>query len=308
MIPQPTATMRASLGLISLLWLQLFVALVPTWQNGEYYAYGWFVPLLAACLAWRRWNLLSPPPNKPPSGSRAGLMAVTLLLAAAALVIPLRLIGMADPGWRPPLLLHVLIVCTLTHWFLLREFGRKTSLGMLPVTIFALSCVPYPWQVEKKLVLTLTESVMHITRECFLLAGQPVELQGTRLTMAGEVVDVTGGCSGIRSLQSLVMVALFFGEFFFLSLPRRSALILAAAISAVALNTLRAWWLASIHFNRGPEAAAAAHDPIGHLTFALSAALLWLVSYFLLQAHPNHLRVLRRVQHNATTPSTQSDL
>ena len=300
--------MRAIPGLISILWLQLFAALVPTWRNGEYYAYGWFVPLLAVCLAWRRWNLLTPARNNPPSSPHAGPIAAILILVAAALVIPLRLVGLADPGWRPPLLLHVLIVCAFTHWFLFREFGRKTSLGMLPVTIFTLSCVPYPWQFEQKLVSTLTDRVMHITRECFLLAGQPVELQGTRLTMAGEVVDVTGGCSGIRSLQSLAMVALFFGEFFLLSIPRRIVLILAAALSAVAFNTLRAWWLASVHFGRGPEAAAAAHDPIGHFTFALSAALLWLAAYLLLQSHPKHLRVLRRVQQSATIPSARSDI
>lgn len=297
--------MRAILSLILLLWLQLFAALVPTWRDGDYYAYGWFVPLLAAGLAWRRWKLLAPAPAHADPPPRAGFLALTWILLAAALVIPLRLVAAADPGWRPPLLLHVLIVCALTHWFLLRAYGRKISLGMLPVTIFALSCVPYPWQIEQKLVQVLTDRVMHITRECFLLAGRPVELQGTRLTMAGEVVDVTGGCSGIRSLQSLVMVALFFGECFLLPVPRRLALLLTAALSAVAFNTVRAWWLASIHFDDGPDAAAAAHDPIGHFTFALSAALLWLMAYFLLQNHLTPRRVLRRVQGSAGVPSAE---
>jgi exosortase len=278
-----------------LLWVQLFVALIPTWRSGEYYSYGWFVPLLAAGLAWRRWKLLAPATD--PAATSPGMpglpMALFLLLAFAA-IIPLRLIGTADPGWRPPLLLHVVLVFGITHLWLWQRCGRGISLGLLPATIFALSAVPYPWQIEQHLIRSLTGLVLSITREAFLLVGQPVELLGERLALGTDVVEVTDGCSGIRSFQSLVMVALFFGELFFLPLGRRIALIALAGLSAVAFNTLRAWWLAHVHFAGGPEAAAAAHDRIGHTTFILSAATLWLSAYGLLHLGSRGPKVLRR--------------
>ena len=43
--------MNLVLTAISLIWLQLFWTLVPTWRFGEYYGYGWFVPVIAAALA-----------------------------------------------------------------------------------------------------------------------------------------------------------------------------------------------------------------------------------------------------------------
>lgn len=327
--------MNLILTAVVLLWIQLFVALVPTWRDGEYYSYGWFVPFIVAGLAWRRWNLLpsqSAMPGTPveswqgrvsdasaplKSGWRTRLrpddaqphssihktfnhsrilspIGAILLVLAVLLIAPLRLIGLADPGWRPPLLLHVSLVVGLSHFLLWRAFGRRVSLFFLPVTIVALTAVPWPWQFEQHLIRSLTGLVLAITREWFLLGGNPVELLGERLAMGGEVVEVTDGCSGIRSLQSLVMVSLFFGELFLLSTPRRIGLLLLAGVSGIGFNTLRACWLASVHFAGGREAAAAAHDRIGHTTFLLSAATLWLVAYLLLHTTHRPQSILRR--------------
>lgn len=291
-IPSPGA--GAAGFLIALLWVQLFLALVPTWRHGEYYGYGWFVPFLAAGLAWRRWRSAGPLAT-PRSGPSRGLRLLSLLLVVAALlIVPLRAIGIADPGWRPPLLLHAAVVCAVTHALLWHTHGARRSLAMLPVTVFALSAVPYPWRVEQDLIRSLTGKVIAVTRECFLLTGVPVETQGERLVLGGEMVEVTDGCSGIRSLQSLVMVALFFGELFLLSVSRRMGLVFLAGLSAVVTNTLRAWWLARIHFQQGPEAAAAAHDGVGHVAFALGAALLWLSAWVLIHRGVGKRRLVVR--------------
>lgn len=280
--------------LIALLWIQLFLALVPTWRHAEYYGYGWFVPFLAAGLAWRRWRSAGPPTAPSSSTTRRLPLVSVLLLAAAVLIVPLRAIGIADPGWRPPLLLHAAFVCVVTHGLLWHTHGTRRSLAMLPVTVFALSAVPYPWRVEQDLIRSLTGKVIAVTRECFLLTGVPVETQGERLVLGGEMVEVTDGCSGIRSLQSLVMVALFFGELFLLSAWRRMGLVILAGLGAVLTNTLRAWWLARTHFQQGPEAAAAAHDGVGHVAFALGAALLWLSAWVLIHRGVGKRRLVVR--------------
>lgn len=286
--------MRTILGFILLLWAQVFVALIPTWRDGEYYAYGWFVPPLALLLAWRRWEFLRE--FRTHGDSQGSLEVSTVLLAIFALLAlaPLRLIETADPGWRPPLLTHAAIVVVLSHGFLWKTHGRRISLRMLPVTIFALSAVPYPWQLERALIRELTGNVMSITRECFLLAGKPVELVGEQLAIGNDVVEVTDGCSGIRSLQSLVMVSLLFGEWFLLGFWQRLLLIMVATFGALATNTVRAFWLADLHFTRGPEAAAAAHDQVGHLAFIVSAGLLWISAFLLLRRNrPDQIEIRR---------------
>lgn len=298
--------MRLLLVDLILLWLQLFWALVPTWRFGEYYSYGWFVPCLAAGLAWRRWQLLMPaagrgrlaqtagePPPRPPRV--AGWVAASALLAVLVM-IPLQCLAFADPGWRPSLLLLALLTVSLTHLLVWQACGRRVSLGLLPVTVFALSAVPYPGQLEQQLIRSLTDAVVSLSREVFLLIGQPVELLGERLSMGADAVDVTDGCSGIRSFQSLIMGALFFGELLLLSLPKRLALLAVAGACAIGVNAGRAYSLAAIHFSRGKEAAAAAHDLVGHSAYWLSIVVVFLAARWLVQTDTPGRQLMRHSQ------------
>lgn len=295
---QPERRSRAphalALAAIGLLCVQLCATLAPTWLNGEYYAYGWFVPLLAAGLGWRRWRMLGA--AGPATQSLGGSLAALGLLAVA-LIMLLRWVAAVDPGWRPPVVLQALFTCVLCHGLVARLHGWRISLGMLPITIFALSAVPYPWQVEQQLIRSLTGVVANLTRELFLLTGKPVELAGERLFLGGDSVGVSDGCSGIRSLQSLVMVALFFGELLLLSWPRRILLLAIGGGCAVALNVARAFTLAAIHFSRGSDAMQVAHDPVGHAAFAISALVLFLAAWWFAQAGgPQARKVVRRTR------------
>ncbi len=275
-----------------LLWLDLFWALVPTWRFGEYYAYGWFVPLLALPLACRRWRTLGTSAALPPDPPRPSLWVLILCAMALVCIAPLRLVEDADLIWRPPLLLHAIIVLGVSQLLLWNMLGRRVALGLLPVMVFALSSVPYPWKSEQDLIHWLTGFVVGLTHELFLLCGRPVELMGERLAMGSDMVDVTDGCSGIRSLQSLVMVALFFGEMLLLSFPRRLVLIAVAGICAVAVNTARAYCLAEIHFSRGSVVAGNFHDLVGNTAFLVSAALLFLATRLMLRAGSARRRVV----------------
>jgi exosortase len=264
------------------LWLHFFWSLVPSWLHGEYYGYGFLVPLLALAFAWRRAQVIAGTgPVAAVPAERGGPLLLALAGFAALLLIPLRIIETGDPGWRPPLLLHGLLVTAISHIVLGRVYSWKTSAYFLPVTIFAWSAVPYLGQIEQALVRQLTGIVIGLTREIFLLGGQPVEQRGETLALGTQIVEVTEGCSGIRSLQSLVMAALFFGELLWLRWTGRVALVAAALAAAVVCNTARAWYLADVQFSRGHEAAQTAHDPAGHFAFAASALILYIVARLL---------------------------
>ena len=269
---------------LAALWLHFFWCLVPSWRFGLYYEYGFLVPLLAFGFAWRRAGLLGEPTKS--LAWQPGKLADRLLIAAAGIallaLIPLRVIETGDVIWRPPLILHGLLVTASVHLALARWRGWKDSVYFLPVTVFAWSAVPYFWQFEFSMVRHLTGIVVGLTREVFLLGGQPVEQIGERLSLGSRAVDVTDGCSGIRSIQSLVMAALFFGELLWLRWPARLALIGTALAAAVTCNTARAWYLASVQFGRGEDAAHAAHDPAGHLAFGVAALVLYFAARLLM--------------------------
>ena len=266
------------------LWLHYCWCLVPSWQFGEYYNYGFLVPLLAAGFVWRRAEQIRS--TTADAGWHPGKSADVALSALALLgllaLIPLRVIETGDPAWRPPLVLHGLLATVATHLALARWRGWKVAAHFLPVTLFFWSAVPYLYQVEQTLVHRLSDTVVSLTREVFLLGGHPVERLGSRLYLGARAVDVTDGCSGIRSIQSLLMAALFFGELLWLRWTARVTLVAAGLAAAILCNTGRAWYLASVQFAQGEEAARAAHDTAGHWAFAAAALALYLAARLLM--------------------------
>jgi len=281
--------------ILAILWLHYFWCLVPSWRFGEYYNYGFLVPVIAFGFAWRRAGLVREQmaAQARPVDRAGNVWLLGLALLGLLFLIPLRMVEIGDPTWRPPLILHGILLTMASHWIVSRNWSWKVSAFFLPVTVFAWSAVPYFWQLEQLMVRQLTGWVIGLTQEIFLLAGHPVERMGERLTMGGNVCEVTDGCSGIRSIQSLVMAALFFGELLWLKWPGRVALVVTGLTAAVLCNAGRAWYLASVHFSKGIEAAHAAHDTAGHVAFAVAALILFVIARLLVPQPKSRVVVSR---------------
>lgn len=284
------------LAAIVVLWLQLFYSAVPFWRFGEYYEYGWYVPPLAGFFFFRRWRTRDAGESRTFSGS--------WVVAAALLVFPLllgiRALAGFDASWRPPLLLQTLLVVVVTHGLLFLRGGRRLSLGMAPVTVFALSAIPYPYNFEQRLIARLTDGVVHASAGLFNFLGRPVEMLGTNLTSLGVEVEVNEGCSGIRSLQSLLMAGLFFGELFLLNLRQRLALLAFTAVVVVGVNMGRVMTLARIRFDEGEQPFEAAHDSVGQVAFLVSAVLLFMAARGLLSTQNGRRKLVRSQPKNVS--------
>jgi exosortase len=279
-VSQNSATREFQImGFLALLvlWGQLYFASIPLWRYGEYYGYGWFVPPLAMLLFFRRWRRLGVSVEDAGGWWRYAAVAAVLL----PVLVVIRAVAAFDPAWRPALLAQAVLVVVATHLMLYWWGGKKLSLGLLPVTIYALSAIPYPFQIEQWLIRTLTGGVSQISGGLFNMMGRPVEVRGETLESLGTVVEVAEGCSGIRSFQNLVMAALFFGEFFLLGLGSRVVLLAVAAVAAVVVNIGRAMTLARIRFDEGEVAFDAAHDNVGFLAFGICALILLLAAKWL---------------------------
>ena len=281
---------------IGLMWLQLFYSVTPVWIYGQYYTYAWVVPPIASFFFYRRWKR-RPRIEQQTSGEIATIAAAIILFPALLLI---RALEGFDPSWRLPILSHAGIIALVSHWLVWRRCGRSTSLGMIPVTIFALSAIPYPSRLEHSLIQVLTEWVVQAAGILFELMGRTVIVSGGMLEHRGIKVEVTDGCSGIQSLQSLVMVALCFGEFFRLRTPQRFLLVALAGAVALLVNVGRAIFLARIRFDQSESAFNAAHDGVGHVAFAIGGLCLLIITRILIGRDGKKRKTLRRTQVKST--------
>ncbi|MFM7179930.1 MAG: exosortase/archaeosortase family protein [Verrucomicrobiales bacterium] len=250
-------------------WLPAMLGAAYSWRNGEYYDYGWFVPPAALWLLVRRWNGVPAPLGV---AERSWLPGFFLLLPW---LLVLRVVSHVDPNWRLPVGLLGLTAALMGHWIFARVRGWNSSTTFWKITLLMLSTIPWPSAVESRLVHGLTDQVVSAAAELFRLVGQPVEVVGERMTLNDMVVEVTDGCSGVRSFQSFLMATWFFAELQRLNLTNTLKLLLWGLVAAFAVNLARACALAQIRFIRGEAAAESAHDLVGLLAFLGSAVFFY---------------------------------
>ena len=254
----------------ALVWGSLLAQLRVEWSINPQYSYGWGVPFLAIYLFWKRW--LGRPDPRP---SREGYLLLAAALPAAFLIFPLRLVQEANPDWR------------LISWGMATVTVALTSVGLwlaggwpwlrhffLPVA-FILIAVPWPTQMEQGLIQSLMRNISATTAEVMNWMGLAARPRGNLIELANGVVGVNEACSGIRSFQATLMISVFAGELFRLSVARRVLLVLTGLLWSVLLNFVRTSVLTLICALRGPETQIRWHDPMGYLLLGLALGGVW---------------------------------
>lgn len=260
------------------LWAQLYLACIGAWRDGEYYAYGWYVPPLAGLFCWRIRGLFT---AREPRPLPRGLLVLGAIALTAALTF-LRVIERVDSRWTLPIWIQTAGVAAISLGVAHRLGGRRAAWRCLPILVFAGSAIPLPSVVERLLVGGLTRSVVVSTTSLLGGLGYVASSMGDQIVSAqGEMVHVTEGCSGIRSAQSFLMASLFFGEWMRLRPAPRVLLLLAGWATAWCVNVARATTLAIVSFEHGGEVSGDLHDPIGLLAFVIGSAILYFVAGWL---------------------------
>ncbi len=262
------------IGLLLAMWTQLFYSASYGWLYGQYYDYGWYVPPLAVWFFYQKWRgwATVPRPSLPRWVLIGGLLVLGLALAS------MRTLLRADPAWTTPLWGQAGIVCAATLLIVWRMAGKAAVFGLIPVLLFALTAVRLQGTVERFLVNGLTLGVLDASGFIFRLFGRPVMVVGNQLELMGELVEVTEGCSGVRSIQSFLMVALFLGEWMGLKILPRLAMIGIGLITAWGTNVMRATFLAWIRFDQGQSAFDRYHDTAGMVAYLIGAGVMIWVS------------------------------
>ena len=209
----------------ALLYRQVIPKLVMDWYNDDNYSHGFLIVPLALYFVWERREKLRSIPLAP---SGLGLLVVlgsVLVLIAGILGSELFLTRISILGTL------VGVVLFLCGWGYLRAlaFPLAFLVLMIPIPAIIFNQIAFPLQL---LASQFGESAMG-------LASVPVLREGNVLILANTTLEVAEACSGIRSLVSLLTLAIVLGYF---SDPRgwvRSLIAISSVPVAIITNGFR---------------------------------------------------------------------
>jgi len=243
----------------AILWMYggILSSLVRQWASDDNYSHGFFVVPLALYFAWERRADLKAAPLKP---SIAGVVLVAISLA----ILIAGLLG-AELFLTRISLLGVLAGAVLYVW------GRRhLRILAFPLAFLALM-IPLPAIIFNQIAFPLQLLASRAGELVIGLAGIPVVREGNVLQLPSRTLEVAEACSGIRSLVSLIMLAVVLGHFTERRIGRRLLLALAAVPIAILANAARVAGTGLMSELVSPEAAEGfLHTFSGWLLFVVA--------------------------------------
>lgn len=246
------------------------------WASLVEYRFGWMVAALALYLAWERWPT-RPPPSPAASAwpSLAAVLAVLPLVAVAELYKT----GVARVPWTSLAvsLGGAVVVVAYARLIWGMPFVRHF---FFPIAFLFLA-VPLPQLIWDPIVQGLRGVLTSLNVEILGLLGVPAVRQGNLIRLPSGVVAVDEACSGIRSLQSSLMAALFIGDLLFRRAGWKVVFLAAGVALALIGNLGRALFLSLMAYRSGPAALDAVHDGAGWSVLLFTASGVGFLAWWL---------------------------
>ena len=257
-------TVALSTLFLAAVWFGLCRVLSGEWSVNEQYNFGWFVPFFALYLFWLRWQDRPLPQIANRKSQIAISTTVVIAMAALLLLLPLRLFEIANPEWRLLAWIHAFVVVTLTLLFFWWAGGKAWLRHFAFPVSFILIAVPWPTALETPVIQGLMRTVARVAAETAMLLGTPAQVEGNLIRVTNGLVGVNEACSGIRSLQTSIMIGLLFGEVKRLAVLRRLALVVCAVVIALFANFIRAIFLVQVAATENLSEVSRWHDIAGY--------------------------------------------
>ena len=249
------------LVLLAVLFGTILRDMVVQWWQDPNYSHGFVVPLFSGYLMWERRDRLVAAPSQ---GSWVGF--AVLLAGVAELII-------GEVGAENFLMRSSLIV--ILAGLVLFHGGRRTlSVVAFPLA-FLFFMVPLPQIAFNAVAFPLQSFAAQNATAALESLGIPVLRDGNVIHLSRITLGVTEACSGIRSLISLLALAVAW-SYVALSRPRARALLIVSAVPiTIAANAARIVFTGLIGQYVAPEYAEGFfHSFSGWLIFLLAVVCL----------------------------------
>jgi exosortase len=211
----------------AVLWLYrgTLSSLVHQWGSDDNYSHGFFVAPLALYFAWERRQALVRAPVRPGIGGAFLLTLSVIVWIAGLLGAELFLTRVSLVG----------VIAGLV-WFV---WGRQQLRVLAFPIAFLLLMVPLPALIFNQIAFPLQLLASRVGETAIAAVGIPVLREGNVLQLPSRSLEVAEACSGIRSLVSLLMLAIVLGYFTERRIGSRVLLACAAVPIAIVANAFR---------------------------------------------------------------------
>jgi len=261
-------------SLLAWIYFPVLARLAGQWWSDPNFSHGAFVPLFSAYVMWERRGRLATIPQRP---SWMG----ALLLGLALLVLIVGMLGAELFLSRISFPLAVAgIVVFFLGWVYLRE--------ILFPWAFLLLMIPIPNIVFNQITFPLQLLASKVASHSLPWLGVPVLREGNVIHLPAMALEVAEACSGIRSLLSLITLAIIYGYLLEKRTWPRIVLALAAVPIAVIANSLRIVGTGLLVQYWDPDKAEGFfHTFSGWLIFVVSLLMLFLVHSAMRRREPH---------------------
>jgi exosortase len=268
--PQPVLNRdwrwQAALVAVLVAWLyaSILFHLGKQWSNDANFSHGFFVPLFSLFVLWQDRRTLLSRPRVPSSW---GLLII--LFALSVLVV-----GVLGAELFLSRISLLLLIAGLVIFF----GGRPMFRALLFPWAFLVLMIPLPAIVFSQVTLPLQMLASKLAALILPWLGVPVFREGNIINLPAMPLEVAEACSGIRSLLSLMTLAIIYGYLAETRMWLRMALVLASIPIAVVANSLRIVGTGVLVQYADPDKAEGFfHIFSGWLVFLVSLGMLFLL-------------------------------
>ena len=230
------------------------------WANDENMGHGFFVPVVAGYIVWKRRHTLASIPLQTNYWGLAlviwaALQAIIATLGAelftARLAFIIALVG-------------IILFIGGTAWVRALAFPLLLLLFMVPI----------PAIIYAQLTLKLQMLASELGEIMIGWMGIPVLRAGNTLRLPSQTLDIAEACSGIRSLLSLGFLSLVYAYFMDKRVWMRWALLIATIPIAIGANGIRVAVTGLLSEVNTDLAKGAFHETEGYIVFIVALTAL----------------------------------
>lgn len=256
-------------ALILLLYGSILRALVLDWWRDPNYGHGFLVPVFSAFVLWKERQRLARTQIRPANfGIFVMLAAIGILLVGS--------LGAELFSTRFSLLVLLGgIVLFLTGWGMLRAvfFPLSFLVLMIPIPVLIYNQITFPLQLMASRFATFWLQLINV----------PVLREGNLIILPNYTLEVVDACSGIRSLMTLITLAIAYGYLVESRRWIRWFIVIVMFPIAIVSNSIRIFGAGLLTYHFGPRMAEGFFHEFSGWVIFVAALLLMFGCHWLLR-------------------------